>query len=246
MCHVPISPKSLTSRYVLACAAAALAVTALSGCDAAPATHTGARQVTVVGSGEVEGTPDTLTADIGVEVVAPDVNAAMNQAAERQTAVIDALSARGIDAEDISTAAVSPQPQFGENSLITGYRAANSIKVTLRELDAASTTLATAVAAGGNAARINSVSYSIRDDSALFDDARARAFDDARNRAEQYAELSGLTLGKVVSISEAPAGSRPPTPTPAPAPAGAMAQDVPLQPGKQTVGFAVTVVWELG
>ena len=44
----------------------------------------------------------------------------MNQAAERQSAVIDALSARGIDAEDISTAAVSLQPQFGENSMITG------------------------------------------------------------------------------------------------------------------------------
>ena len=243
---VPITPNPLSSRSVLACAAAALAVTALSGCDAAPAADTGTRQVTVVGSGEVQGTPDTLTADIGVEVVAPDVNAAMNQAGERQTAVIDALSARGIDAEDISTAAVSVQPQYGENSLIAGYRAGNSIKVVLRELDAAATTLATAVAAGGNAARINSVSFSIQDDSALLTDARARAFDDARNRAEQYAELSGLPLGKVVSISEAPAGSQTPAPAPMPAPTGAMAKAVPLQPGKQTVGFAVTVVWELG
>ena len=97
-----------------------------------------ARQVTVVGSGEVQGVPDTLTADVGIEVVAPDVTAAMNQANERQQAVIDALSARGIDAKDISTTTVSLQPQYGENSTITGYRAGNSISVKIRKLDAAS------------------------------------------------------------------------------------------------------------
>jgi hypothetical protein len=36
-------------------------------------------------------------------------------------------------------------------------------------------------------------------------DARARAFQDAKSRAEQYAQLSGLSLGKVISISEASA-----------------------------------------
>ena len=74
-------------------------------------------------------------------------------------------------------------------------------------------------------------------------DARARAFEDARDRAQQYAELSGLSLGDVVSISEA-SGSTPPPPMPMPR--GAMAESVPLSPGEQTVGFTVTAVWELG
>jgi uncharacterized protein YggE len=56
--------------------------------------------------------------------------------------------------------------------------------------------------------------------------------------------LSGLDLGKVLSITEAGANVTPPTPMPrfdATAAAG-----VPISPGQQAVGFSVTVVWELG
>ncbi|PRC51487.1 hypothetical protein C6A85_63825, partial [Mycobacterium sp. ITM-2017-0098] len=67
------------------------------------------------------------------------------------------------------------------------------------------------------------------------------AFDDAEDRAGQYAELSGLGLGKVISISES-AAPTPPIPMQAPRPPWPA---VPLQPGQQTVGFSVTVIWEL-
>jgi len=226
-------------------ATALLAVVAVSGCDAQSPAQTSQRQVTVIGSGEVQGMPDTLTADVGVEVTAPDVTAAMNQAGQRQRAVIDALTARGIDAKDISTTSVSLQPQYGENSMVTGYRASNSIRVTMRELDVAPSTLAIVVNAGGNAARINGVSYSIADDSELVSDARARAFTDAENRARQYADLAGLSLGTVISISEASGGGPMPSPVPMERGAPMAAADVPLSPGEQTVNFSVTAVWEL-
>ena len=236
----PLS-RSALSRRLTACAAAALAVVMVSGCDSAPPVEANARQVTVVGSGKVQGAPDTLTADVGIEVVAPDVTAAMNQANERQRAVIDALTAGGIDAKDISTTTVNVQPQYGDNSAITGYRASHSLAVTIRRLDAAPGALTSVVNAGGNATRINSVTYSIQDDSQLVSDARARAFEDAQNRAKQYADLAGLSLGKVISISEA-ADSTPPRPMPA---QGGMGADMALPPGQQTVNFAVTAVWEL-
>ncbi len=218
----------------------------LSGCDAAstaPAPNN-PRQVTVVGNGQVKGVPDTLTADVSIEASAPDVTTATNQTNDRQKSVLNALNASGIDAKDISTTGVSLQPQYGtDGSTISGYRASNSIQITIRKLDTASQVLANVISAGGDATRINSVSYSIEDDSKLVSDARARAFNDAKERAAQYAELSGLSLGKILLISESP-GSEPPPP-PTPMPRGAMASDVPLQPGEQTVGFSVTAVWEL-
>jgi hypothetical protein len=233
-------------RVVVALAALGTVVAVLSGCDSAPASPVGTnpRQVTVVGAGEVQGVPDTLTADVSVEAAAADVTTAMNQANSRQNSVLNALNASGIDAKDISTTGVSLQPQYGDNSVITGYRASNSIQIKIRKLDTASQVLANVVSAGGDATRINSVSYSIEDDSKLVTDARARAFNDAKQRAQQYAELSGLSLGKIISISEAPGGS-PPPPPPMPMPRGAMASSVPLQPGEQTVSFSVTAVWEL-
>ena len=121
--------------------------------------------------------------------------------------------------------------------MVTGYRAGNAISVRIRRLDNASRALTDIVTSGGNAARINSVSFSIADDSKLVSDARARAFEDAKGRAQQYAELSGMSLGNIISISEQPGGT-PPQPV-------AKAADVPLQPGQQTVSFAVTAVWEL-
>ena len=228
-------------RRTVWAAAALAAVATLSGCNSPPPVQANARQVTVVGSGEVQGTPDTLTADVGIEVVAHDVTTAMDQTNKRQQAVVAALTADGIDAKDISTTAVNLQPQYGDNSVVTGYRAGNNINVRIRQLDNASRALTDIVNSGGNAARINSVSFTIADDSKLVSDARARAFEDAKGRAKQYADLSGMSLGTIISISEQPGG----TPAqPVPVPAG-KAADVPLQPGQQTVSFAVTAVWEL-
>lgn len=249
MLHATVSGMSIAGRrFVVALAAMGTAAAVLTGCDSAPAGPVGAnpRQVTVVGSGDVQGVPDTLTADVSVEAAAADVTAAMNQANARQTAVLNALNASGIDQKDISTTGVSLQPQYSDNSVITSYRANNSIQIKIRKLDTASQVLANVVSAGGDATRINSVSYSIEDDSKLVSDARARAFNDAKQRAQQYAELSGLSLGKVISISEAPGGTPPPPPMPMPMPRGAMASAVPLSPGQQTVSFSVTAVWELG
>ena len=227
---------------------ALLAMVALSACDTQstpPPPGDNPRQVTVVGSGEVQGTPDTLTANVAISYLTPDVTASMNQTSERQQAVIDALVNAGVARADIKTTNVTLQPQYGADGVtIAGYQASNTIDVTIRDVASASRVLALIVSVGGDATRINSVNYTINDDSQLIKDARTRAFDDARDRAQQYAELSGLKLGKVISISEASTGSGPVPP--APAPRALAATDVPVSPGQQTVGFSVTVVWELG
>jgi uncharacterized protein YggE len=243
------APRFVSRSIVVA--AAGLAVAMLSACDkhnATPAPGVNPRQVTVLGSGQVQGVPDTLTADVGIEFTAPDVTTAMNQTNDRQQAVINALVGAGLDRKDISTTEVTLQPQYRNpepngTATITGYRASNAIQIKIHPTDAASRTLALIVNTGGDATRISSVSYSIADDSQLVKDARARAFNDAKNRADQYAQLSGLRLGKVLSISEAtgstPIGGGPP------ARPRSMPTAVPLEPGQQTVSFSVTAVWEL-
>jgi len=228
------------------------AVLALSACDStSPAGTVSAgqttRQVTVIGHGTVEGVPDTLTVDGAITFAAPDVTSAMNQVSQRQQAVIDALANAGVDRTDIATTNVSLQSQFGaDGTTIVGYQASNSIQVKIRDLGSASQKLALIVSTGGDATRISSVNFAINDDSQLVKDARSRAFDDARDRAQQYADLSGLKLGKVISISEAPGAVPPPVPVPMPRGSMVAAAPVPLEPGQQTVSFDVTVIWELG
>lgn len=242
---MPIAENAKKRVRTLLVGVAGLTVLVLGGCDANSGPVGGSgdpRQVTVVGSGQVQGVPDTLTADVAMEFIAPDVSAALNQSSQRQQAVIDALVASGVDRKDIATKQVSVQPQFGNDgasNTITGYRASNAIEVKIRDTGTASQTLTLIAETGGDATRINSVSYSIEDDSDLVRDARAAAFDDAKNRAQQYADLSGLNLGEVISISEE-SGSTPPRPMPR-----AAMEAVPLEPGQQAVNFSVTVIWEL-
>src|SRR4051812_45028853 len=120
---MPTAVRANMSTRLLLIAAAGLAAVGLSGCDSSSGPTGSAdkdpRQVTVVGSGEVQGTPDTLTVNASIEFVAPDVSGAMNQTSDRQRAVIDALVGAGIDRKDISTTQVSLQPQFAGSDSTT-------------------------------------------------------------------------------------------------------------------------------
>jgi uncharacterized protein YggE len=243
-------PKSTLTRLLLL-ASAAVAVVGVVGCDVksapTPVAGTAApRQVTVVGEGKVDGTPDTLTISLSIAATAPDAAGASNQTSTRTNAVTEALAAQGIDRKDVSTTTVTLQPQYGgsDNTTVVGYQSSNSIDVKVRKIDTGPQVLGAITTAGADATRINSVTYSIEDDSQLIKDARGRAFDDAKNRAQQYAQLSGLDLGKVLSITEN--GAATPPPMPSPVRYDAVAAPVPVSPGQQTVGFSVTVVWELG
>jgi uncharacterized protein YggE len=227
----------LLVRLFVASTLAGVIVGSASACDSKAGPVPGnARQVAVVGFGEVQGVPDTLTAEVGIQFVARDITAAMNETSERQHELIFALVDAGVDRKDISTTQVILQPQYGTSD---SAGASNTIRVKIAQ-DSASRTLALIVSTGGDAVRINSVGYSIDEDSQLVQDARARAFDDAKHRADQYAELSGLALGRVISISEIPGDS-----APVPTPRSAMAVPVPVEPGQQSVSFSVTAVWEL-
>ncbi len=238
-------------RLLILFVGALMVVATLSACDsksAPPAAGGSPRQVTVVGTGKVQGAPDTLTVNAAVTFTGPDVTTAMNQTNERQQSVVEALVTAGVDRKDMATSNVSLQSQYSsDGNTVTGYQATNGLTVTVRDLSTASRVLAVITSTGGNATRLNSVNLSIDDDSQLLRDARARAFNDAKDRAQQFADLSGLKLGSVLSISEVP-GSAPPVPVPMPR--GPMSEAavtaVPIEPGQQTVSFEVTAVWELG
>lgn len=95
-------PKPSIENFVrrsIVAAAACSAIAAMSACDKHNPAQPGAnpRQVTVVGTGQVQGVPDTLTADVGIEFTAPDVTSAMNETNDRQQAVINALTGAGLD-----------------------------------------------------------------------------------------------------------------------------------------------------
>jgi uncharacterized protein YggE len=124
------------------------------------------------------------------------------------------------------------------------YQAANVVEVTLRDIDAVGATLAAALEAGANS--VDQLWFDIEDRSALEQEARAEAMKQARQAAEQLAQLSGVGLGAVMSVAEVggatPYGMRMSMPGIHLA-AEKASLSVPVAPGELTIVETVQVVY---
>jgi uncharacterized protein YggE len=202
--------------------------------------------VVVSGLGKVSGTPDVLRVQLAVQVRRADVSAALRDANTIQNKVRSAVRADGVDAKDMQTADVSLYPSYTNKGVPNGYMVNESLTVKLRNLARAGKTIGDAVIAGGNAARVQGVSFALEDNAALLDQARDAAYGDAKKKAQRYAELSGRTLGQVELVSEQVPDAAQPMPYARDALASAApAQSVPLDAGQSQVSVSVTVRWSL-
>lgn len=233
------------AALVLASIVTAIVVGSGSGPVAAAPEGAAEDTVSVSGLGRVSGVPDVLRVNLGVQRTGDDVNAALNAANGDVARIKESLERHGVRDEDIQTSQLSINPHWEEDR-IRGYDVFQSLTVKLRELDEAGKAISDAAAAGGNATRIEGVSFDIEDNADLIADARDAAFADARAKAEQYAELSGRSLGEVKAINESTDVVGGPI-----AYAEGMdlaardAKAVPLEAGSQQVSVTSSVTWEL-
>jgi hypothetical protein len=201
--------------------------------------------VEIGGVGTATGTPDVLRVTLGVETTAGTVDDALSGTDAAARRVLEALREADVPERDVQTANVSVYPRYGpEGEAITGYTARHDLSVTLRDVGTAGAVIASVTDAGGDAARIEHVSYALEDDAALQERARAAAFADAERKARQYAALVGRELGEVLSVRENVA-------TPGPLPyaaadeAAASGGSVRLEPGSTAVTVTAEVRWSL-
>jgi uncharacterized protein YggE len=200
--------------------------------------------VLVSGTGSVSGRPDTLVAEFGSEARAASVDESLGRADRALRRIIDALRREAVDRADMQTADVEIYPTYDDNgNRVTGYEAQQRLTVTIRDVDRAGRLLGRAVDAGGDAARLSGLSFRIDDDSALMTEARRRAFDDARAKADLYADAAGRGLARVVSVSETVTGADSPSPMDSMRAAGSAAADIAVEPGRQQLSVTVTVEW---
>ena len=248
---------ALTAAAVAAVAALALAGCARTGgkaAGAAPAatvsTDNGRPTIAARGVGLVKGTPDTLRVVLGVETQAPSAKDALAANNDKANALITTLKQKGVEAKDIQTSQLSINPTYdNQGRHITGYQVDNQVTATLHDLAGAGTLIDAAAGAVGDAVRVQSMGFSIDDDSGLRAEARTQAVHLAQLQAEQMAKAAGVKLGAIRLISEIPANS--PTPyydqfaggrTAAPA---AGAAPAPVEPGQQELSLTVDVVWDI-
>jgi len=197
-------------KPLLALAGAALLGLALVGCtdegDTIVQTQGSPSGITVTGTGRVSGQPDIANISVGVTVDAATVEEAREIAAQTQTAVINSIKDNGVEAKDVRTSNFSISPRYnydGRTQTIEGYTVNNMVTIKVRKLDQLSKIIDDAARAGGNYTMVHGVAFGIDDPEELRSQAREEALNQAKARAEDIARVTGVSLGKPISIVEA-------------------------------------------
>ncbi|MCC6189245.1 MAG: SIMPL domain-containing protein [Anaerolineales bacterium] len=238
-----------TLAGVAVIAVALMAVSACSGAASAQAPATpGPRTIAVTGTGSAYGAPDIAHVQLGVQTRGADPGQAVNDNNARMEALIAAIQGMGIAEQDMQTTNFSVyvqqdyDPQTGRPLENTNYVVDNTLNVTVRDPDLLGDVLSGAVDAGANS--IHGVSFSVEDVAALQAEARAKAVADARARAEQLAQSTGVTLDTVMTVSENVYADQPIVFGRDMAQA-AVGGAVPVQTGQVQVNLQVTLVYTI-
>jgi uncharacterized protein YggE len=208
------------------------------------------RTITVVGDGTVNIQPDVARANIGVEVLSASVDEAAAENSRVTDQVLAALTAMGIAKEDIQTSGFSVFSERyspdGSPSTEVQYRVTNTVNVLIRDLDSVGDVLDASIKAGAN--NIYGVEFLLDDPTTARSAARGMAVENAAATAAELAELSGVQVGRIVSISEVIGSnggfySNQFTQFSTGASAGRM--DTPIEPGQLRLTMQLQVTYEL-
>jgi uncharacterized protein YggE len=197
--------------------------------------------ITVTGVGTITSVPDEAAFTIGVQTQGSTARGALAANSEQMRRVIAAVKAAGVAKSDIKTQDVSVSANYADEGRIDGYRARNSVLVTIRNLSTAGPILDAASNAGAN--EVYGPTLSRSDEDELQAKALGSAVENARNKAEALADAAGVPLGPVTSMTEGSAGG----PQPYYERAAMMkASDAPIEPGTQDSQATVTVTFAIG
>jgi uncharacterized protein YggE len=192
--------------------------------------------------------PDRASVTAGVESRASTAQAAMAENSTKMRAVYDALGQIGVNRRDVTTSYLNLSPRFeydrksGEQKA-AGYQASNQITVTTSDLDNIGAMIDALLVAGLN--NIQNINFTVKDRDAAMEKARTEAIRKARLKAESMTEAAGVSLGKLLVITE---GNQPGSFAPV---AGDVmmrseaAMAPPISPGQQELSATVTLSYAI-
>ena len=200
--------------------------------------------VVVTGTGQASGATDVVQVSLGCEARADGVSAALDGVVRALAAMRAALVAGGVGEADVLVEDTSVRWEQDYQTQRVSYVATAGLSATVRDPSAAGRLVSAAVGAGGDAARLHGLRRTLDRPETLLPQAREAAMADARAKAEHYAALAGLSLGRVLAVAEPDTGQAVPL---AEVQAARMAApaDLPYEVGTAAVSAVVRVRWEL-
>lgn len=210
--------------------------------------------ISITGTGTITAEPDIAIVRAGAVSEAETARAAMEANSKIMADTFAALRAMGVEDRDMQTSRLTVEPRYtyfdssanGERRppRIDGYQVSNNLSVRVRDLTIIGEVLDALITAGVN--QMGGLSFSVDEPDALFDQARADAMEDAVAQARLLTQAAGVSLGRVISISQSSPQQNPPMqPQFARMAMADSAESVPIATGEQDLRAQVTIVWAI-
>jgi len=197
--------------------------------------------LSISATADVKVEPDIAFISGGVVSEARTAEEALQMNANDMAGVFEALEEAGVDRINIQTSNFSLNPRYeypnNQPRKLIGYTASNQVTAKITDLDEVGNIIDAMVSMGGNT--FSGVRFAVEDTSDLMDEARKMAMQDAIDRADLYAEVSGYDVARIVTISES--GSYSPQPQPQMAMMRMEAADAATQIAGGELSYSATV-----
>ena len=181
-----------------------LAVFLLASTNRVLNTTTTTNTISFNGEGKVLAKPDVAAISLSIVTEAVTSKAAQDDNSSKSKAVSDFLKKQGVEEKDIKTTGYNIYPQYRypqyDKPEIRGYQVNQTMEVKVRDLGKVSSILDGVVSAGVN--QVNSLSFEIDEPEKLKAEARQKAIEDARSKADELEDQLGVNLGKIINFSE--------------------------------------------
>ena len=210
-------------------------------------TQSKSQPLTVSGTGSAKETPDQSQVSFTVSKTAVTMQPAQTQANTFTNKIVSDLQAIGVSKDDIQTSNYDSSPNYDDNgNNILNYTVSENVTITIHDTTKVNAVIDTITKDGAQDISGPDLSFSDAKQKDLEDQARVKAVEDARQKAQSLASAAGVHLGKLLNIQD-----NAQTPYPIIRPlmmdaAGGTAKSVPTQinPGQNTVTANVTLSYE--
>lgn len=161
--------------------------------------------IKVSGNADAKVKPDYATIEIGAEAQDRTTSAALRLLNAKIDQIIQIIKAQGISDKDYSTSSLRLNQVYeyrnSENVLI-GQKASQTFSVKIRDITADGAAIGKLIDAVSkiDSIIVNGVTFDQSDRTLGLKEARKAAFESAKQKADEYAALSGLRIRKVVRI----------------------------------------------
>lgn len=157
--------------------------------------------ISVSGHGRTDVTPDMATINIGIVTNGKTAQLAQAENAKAASDVTAALGRLGIFSKDIQTSyTMSPVYEKGDYRKVAGYRASNTVTVTVN--DVAKTGQVIDAALNSGATDVNGLTFGLKDAKSVRNTALQMAVQDARSKADAIAAALGVRIVGIQNVKE--------------------------------------------